>query len=466
MLNQAIAVLLLTGQADLPHHNWRETTAAIRDLFHRDPRFDLRVLEDAGALTAETLSTYQTVLINYNGPRLSRPIEQALERFVRNGGGLVAFHHAAYGEWFGMELRNGKWSAGPTQGWEAFPKMIGASWQTANIGHARRWPFLIDYTSKAHPITEGLPAQWMANDELYHRLDLAPTAHVIADALSPKEIGGTGRREPLAWTNTFGAGRVFFTPLGHDAMAWHQPGMRQLFRRAVEWTATGQVTQSPPKSELKLLVVTGGHGYPTAFYAMLDSLEGVRWTHAANHTEAFARPLTGRYDVILLHDLYNVSTEQTRQRLREFVDTGNGVVSLHHAIVDYTDWPWWYEEVTGGKYFEKPDGSHPASSYREGVDFLVSAVKGKQNHPVLRGVGPLFVHDELYKNMWHSPRIEVLMETDVPDNDRPVVYIGPNQKARSIYIQLGHSAQTMENPGFRRLVRNALYWTARKEGAQ
>ena len=65
--------------------------------------------------------------------------------------------------------------------------------------------------------------------------------------------------------------------------------------------------------------------------------------------------------------------------------------------------------------------------------------------------------------MWLSPRIEVLMETDAPGNDRPVVYIGPHPQARSVYIQPGHSAQTMRDPGFRRLVRNALFWVARQE---
>lgn len=460
----AVRLLLVTGQADLPHHHWRETTAAIRETFARDTRFDLRVIEDARALTGDSLAGCQAVIVNYNGPRLPRVAEQVLERYVREGGGLVAFHHASYGEWFGMELRGGKWVAGPSKGWEAFAGMVGFSWKPANIGHARRWPFEVRWADPAHPVARAQPEHWMANDELYHRIDLAPTAHVIADAFSPAEIGGTGRREPVAWVNRFGNGRVFFTPLGHDAIAWHQPGMRRIFVDGVEWAATDKVTQ-PPHEELplRLLAVTGGHSYPAAFYAMLDSLAGVQWAHASGHPEAFARPLEARFDAILLHDMYDATAEQTRQRLRAFVEAGKGVVSLHHAIVDYTDWPWWYEEVTGGKYFVKPGANHTPSAYREGVDFLVTPAKGKQNHPVLRGVGPLVVHDETYKNMWLSPKIDVLMETDAPGNDRPVVYAGPHPRARAIYIQLGHSAETMRNPGFRRLVRNALFWVAGKE---
>jgi type 1 glutamine amidotransferase len=138
------------------------------------------------------------------------------------------------------------------------------------------------------------------------------------------------------------------------------------------------------------------------------------------------------------------------------------VVSTHHSIVDYTDWPWWYEEVIGGKYFVQAQGANKKSSYREGVDFTVTPAAGKERHPVLEGIGPLTVHDEVYKDMYFSPKIEVLMETAHPGNDRPVVYAGPHPKARAIYIQLGHSDHTLRHPGFQRLLRNAIEWAARR----
>ena len=84
------------------------------------------------------------------------------------------------------------------------------------------------------------------------------------------------------------------------------------------------------------------------------------------------------------------------------------------------------------------------------------------SHPVARDVPPLVVNDEAYRGMWRSPQIQVLMETALPLNDRPVVYIGPHPKARVIYIQLGHSDSTMQYPGYRKLVRNAILWGARR----
>ena len=215
----------------------------------------------------------------------------------------------------------------------------------------------------------GLPGSFTANDELYHKMQLDERVTVLAQALSPAELGGTGRREPLVWAHRYGEGRVVFTPLGHDSLAWYEPGMANLLARSVEWAATGSGTIAPVRREdrlgdpnpIRLLVVTGGHTYPVAFYAMLESLPEVVWTHATSQEEAFASPLEDRFDAILLHDMYEVAGDQTRNRLKSFVEAGKGVLSLHHAIVDYTDWPWWYQEVTGGKYFVEAAAGHPAS---------------------------------------------------------------------------------------------------------
>jgi len=43
-----------------------------------------------------------------------------------------------------------------------------------------------------------------------------------------------------------------------------------------------------------------------------------------------------------------------------------------------------------------------------------------------------------------------------------VVYVGPYDKARVVYIQLGHDRRTHLMPGYQKLVRNAILWTAGK----
>jgi type 1 glutamine amidotransferase len=124
--------------------------------------------------------------------------------------------------------------------------------------------------------------------------------------------------------------------------------------------------------------------------------------------------------------------------------------------------------VVGGKYFDneqydKAFPEHPKSAYKEGVDFVVNPTKAGTAHPVTRDVGPLVVHDEAYKNVWHAPGIEVLMETDFALADAPQVWIGPARQARVVYIQIGHDESTLRSPGYRKLIRNAILWTARRK---
>ncbi|NWF83890.1 MAG: ThuA domain-containing protein [Bryobacteraceae bacterium] len=453
-------VLFVTGQTDSLYHHWEQTTPQIIGAIREHTPCEARVLEEARAVTPEALAGYQAIFINYNGPRLGPAQEKAIEEFVRRGGGLVSFHQGLYGEWFGQRFNaQRRWEETGSRGWAAWEEMIGARWNPELLGHTLRGVF--EVKCQSHPACA--EASFTANDELYHRFDLKPGTKVVATAFSDTKVQGTGKVEPIAWTNSYGQGRVFFTTLGHDATALYQPGVRRLFARATEWAATGSA--SAPRAAAKpvrVLAVTGGHGYPEAFYSLLNGMPGIEWKHAPSHEDAFRRPINDRFDVLLLHDMYERVTPAAQHALERWVEAGKGVISLHHAIVDYTEWPFWWQEVIGGKYFVEAKDGYKKSSYKEGVEFVVRAVKGKQGHPVLEGVPPLAVEDEMYKDMWHSPRIEVLMETDNPLNDRPVVYIGPHAKARAIHIQLGHSAHTMENPGYRLLIRNAIEWAARR----
>ena len=118
-------------------------------------------------------------------------------------------------------------------------------------------PFTVNIVDREHPITQGLPASFAQNDELYHLLSLQPNIHVLAGAFDdpkncykPNEGCGTGKDEPLIWTLPYGMGRVFQTALGHDAKPMPSPGFVITLLRGTEWAATGAVT-IPVPAELK-----------------------------------------------------------------------------------------------------------------------------------------------------------------------------------------------------------------------
>jgi type 1 glutamine amidotransferase len=207
---------------------------------------------------------------------------------------------------------------------------------------------------------------------------------------------------------------------------------------------------------VRTLVVTGGHEYSTSFYTVFEQ-EGLAWDHAVSNEEAFRQDLRGRYDVVVLYDMSTTLSEAGRANFRAFAEGGGGVVVLHHAIVSYQDWPW-YHELVGGAYLNDAPG-RPGSTYLHDQDLNVKIVAA---HPVTEGVVLPRIHDETYKRMAIASSNTVLLTTDHPASDAPLAWVSAYPKARVVYVQLGHGSEAHRDPGYRRLVLNAVRWTAGK----
>ncbi len=249
-----IRVLVLTGSSDWSHP-WQGTAPFLQGMLTNTGRFDVKLEEEVVGITAATLANYDVLVDLYYGPRWGAATEQAVQDFVHSGKGMVGVHGITYGPFFGQA---GGSATEPRrlegEPWGAFSDMIGMTWKLDNIGHATRHVFVVQWTDPSSPISKGLPPTFVANDELYHKIDLKPDAHVIATAFDdPKNNGGTGKVEPAIWTVPYGQGRVVMMVLGHDLLAMSQPGFMDAFTRSVEWAATGTVapdahTASPATS--------------------------------------------------------------------------------------------------------------------------------------------------------------------------------------------------------------------------
>ena len=221
----------------------------------------------------------------------------------------------------------------------------------------------------------------------------------------------------------------------HNVAAKKEAEFVSTFARGTEWTATGAVTPSPEGRLAKptpqpprLLVVTGGHDYPTSFYTVFEGADDLHWTHAVSNHEAFKSDLPKEYEVLVLYDLSSEITDSEKSNLKNFVESGKGVVVLHHAIADYPTWEWWYKEVVGGKYLPKPEGNVPASTYKHDEELCVRPVV---SHPILSRVGSMHLYDETYKVRWISPEVKVLLKTDNATSDGPVAWVSIPSHASS-----------------------------------
>ncbi|WP_321473629.1 ThuA domain-containing protein [uncultured Paludibaculum sp.] len=457
-----VRVLILTGRNN---HDWRTTTPYLRRVLEVTGRFDVRVTEEPSGLTAETLRPYDVLVSNYCGPRWGPQAEKAVEEFVKSGKGLVVVHAGSYpfGDTAVLSEKMGRTDIYQLP-WAAWGNMVGAVWsdKAPKTGHAQRHAYEVKWQDTQHPIAAGLRPAFLLSDELYHNFRLHPGVHILATAFDAPKIGGNGKDEPLLWTNACGAGRVFHTALGHDLDAMQSPGFTVSYARGVEWAATKAVTLPAqidlhPKSKdaLRVLLVSGGHDHETSLYGAFEGWPDVK-VNVDPHPVAFRGDLRKRYDVIVLYDMLQDLPEAQRKNLQDYVESGKGLIVLHHAVVSFQNWPWWWKEVLGGHYFEKATDDHAASTYLHDVEMVATPVG---THPITKGLPQMRVFDETYKNLWHAPGIQPLLVTDEKTSDKELAWISPYEKSRVAVILLGHGREAHESPWFRSLLHKAILWS-------
>jgi type 1 glutamine amidotransferase len=249
--------------------------------------------------------------------------------------------------------------------------------------------------------------------------------------------------------------------------AWSGPPSLVQFKNIYIKELPRSNSESAPPSKLNLpkpggdtsraLLITGGHDHEMAFYTLFKGYDDLARMPVSDSATAFQSDLRGKYDVLIMYDFSRDLTETGKKNLRAFVESGKGVVVLHHALLNYQAWPWWYEDVVGGSYRLKREGDTPSSTYKGDQKISVTP---EGEHPITRGLGSFQVMDETYKQMRFSPKIRPLLTTDNPNADRFLAWVGPCATSRVVAIQLGHGPTVFSHPAYRRLVHNAILWSA------
>ena len=256
-----------------------------------------------------------------------------------------------------------------------------------------------------------------------------------------------------------------------------------------------------PENRRSLLVLSGGHPYEEEpFAALLASLGDWQVTHLI-HPEAEARVGEGaadEADALLFYDMAGYafgegvatssppSSAYVAALERRFA-SGKGAVIMHHALAGWAEWPGW-SEIVGGRFLYQPDEVRGRrvldSGYRHDVDYVAEVVA---DHPVLAGVPASFpVNDELYlaeifeqdvtplvrarhdfvaANFYSAANAVAGRMFDNTDWPHPqgsnlVAWTKPADRAEIVYLQFGDGPATYQNPAVKRLLSNALEWTA------
>jgi len=459
-----IRVLILSGQG---RDDWRASTSFLETILAARGPFEVKVNETPRGLTPETLAPFDVLVDDYNGPRWGRTAEKAVEDFVRSGKGLVVTHGAltSFGNCEALpDQRPG--AASRQFVWPAFAQMTKGHWSWVPAdglpGSSRFYDVRI--TMPGQPIVQGLKSEFSTADQIHPAQSFLPGVEVLATAQDNPRSGHNLKPEPVLFVSSYGRGRVFCTALGHDLAAMQEDAFVTCFLRGTEWAATGKVTlapewhlRQPERNAVRALLVTGGHEHESAFYSLFDGYRDVDWVPVDTTQMAFQKDLRKKYDVLILYDFSRDLDENGKRNLRDFVESGKGVVVLHHAILSYEKWPWWYQEVVGGRYLLDREGDRPMSRARGGEELFVTP---EGTHPITAGIGPFHVWDEPYKDMWISPAVKPILTTDNPYSDHVIAWISPYPKSRVFFVQLGHGHTVFYHPKYRALVHNAILWAA------
>ncbi|MCY3018458.1 MAG: ThuA domain-containing protein [Planctomycetota bacterium] len=222
---------------------------------------------------------------------------------------------------------------------------------------------------------------------------------------------------------------------------------------------------APAGKKLKVAVLTGGHGFDhKTFFELFKSFPDITYDEIVlkKDLSCFDDISQWSYDVIVMYNMTQEITDKQKENFLKLLDKSVGLVPMHHSLGGHANWPE-YQKIIGGRFYltkTMVDGEPMASTYAEGVEYTIHVEDA--NHPVTAGVKDFKVHDEVYAKCAVEPDNKVLLTTDNAKSDKELVWVRKYRNSNVCFIMPGHGTTIFSNEDYRRLVHNAIFWTAGK----
>jgi len=257
---------------------------------------------------------------------------------------------------------------------------------------------------------------------------------------------------------------------------------------------------------IRVLFISKGHDFDRdGLMTALDQLGGtINWTHVEHPAaEVFYDPANAKdYDAFVFYDApsrgqptpqppsgvpgYRDPGPKAKKDFAKLVDSGKGLVFLHHATAAWNHtWPEYSEMIGAACDWGAPvtfEGkTNPNSGARGRTPQHITVLD--KTHPVTAGLGDGFdIVDETYLCETDEKLVHPLLKTDfiAIDKNFETRYAGgwrhPGQgtslvgwyravgKSPLVYLQNGHDAVAWSNPAWQKLVSNAIKWVVSPEG--
>ena len=174
-----IKVLLVDGQNN---HDWKRCSPVMIDTLQATGRFEI----ERAIVTKEEIATfkpdfdkYDVILSNYNGEPWMEETKRSFVQYMKGGGiwswFMLRTIHFPNGRSIMKMIGLGGWKGrnekdGPYVYWED-GKIVRDTSKGRGGSHGKGWEYKVVVREKKHPITRGLPTEFlMVKEELYDRL--------------------------------------------------------------------------------------------------------------------------------------------------------------------------------------------------------------------------------------------------------------------------------------------------------
>ncbi len=199
-------------------HEPRQGAAVVKDMLEA-AGFDVRVENSTAAFAEPGLADLSLIVPIVTMSTIEKDELANLEAAVRGGVGLAGYHGG-----MGDSFRNAP----------LYQFMVGGQW-VAHPGDII--DYRVDVTRPDDALMAGIDSFDYRSEQYYMHVD--PANEVLAtttfNGAHAPWIDGVVM--PVVWKKRYGAGRVFYSALGHVASEFSVPPMRTIFERGLLWAA-------------------------------------------------------------------------------------------------------------------------------------------------------------------------------------------------------------------------------------
>ena len=168
-------------------------------------------------LNVEAAKNYDALVFYDMWQEITPDQQAAYLELLNKGKPIVYLHHALIS----------------FQAWDEFDRIVGGVWEEGEGTVKHNVQYTIQIADPDHPATKGMQ-DFEIEDETYGNFKANRDVHVLLKAQHPESAPVIG------WTHRYANSQIVYIQLGHDGLAYGNPGYRKLVDQGIRWVVAAE----------------------------------------------------------------------------------------------------------------------------------------------------------------------------------------------------------------------------------